>query len=127
MTTLSSNSESPGTRGATYRIRVAGALRENWSQLTRGLAVTVHRAGRQGTTTDLSGRLSDEAALMGVLDLLYTHGARLLSVERLDDRAGDPVRDAVGEGVDQSSQPEVGRRRRCRRRRRRASRDRGCC
>ena len=93
MTTPSSNFESQGTRGATYRIRVAGALGENWSQLVRGLTVTVHRAGTLGTTTDLSGRLADEAALMGVLEMLYTHGARLLSVERLDEETGSPVRD----------------------------------
>jgi hypothetical protein len=92
MTTLSANLGSQSSRGAAYRIRVAGALGENWSQLVRGLTVTVHRAGTLGTTTDLSGRLVDEAALMGVLETLYTHGARLLSVERLDDETGVPVR-----------------------------------
>ena len=93
MTNLSSDLDSPGAGRPAYRIRVAGALGEHWSELVRGLTVTSGPAGTEGATTVLSGRLADEAALMGVLDLLYTRGARLLSVERLDEETGEPVRD----------------------------------
>ena len=93
MITESSSPESRSVERASYRIRVAGELGAHWSQLTRGLAVTVHRGGAEGTSTDLSGWLPDEAALMGVLELLYTHGARLLSVERLNEEAVEPLRD----------------------------------
>ena len=53
----------------------------------------MHRAGTQGTTTDLYGPLPDEAALMGVLEMLHTHGAHLLALERLDEGAESPKRD----------------------------------
>lgn len=69
---------------ANYRIRVAGVLGGEWSERTYGMTVAVHRWELEGSVTELSGELPDEAALMGVLDTLYNHGVRLLSVERLD-------------------------------------------
>jgi hypothetical protein len=68
---------------ATYRIRVAGVLGDEWTDRTQGMAVSVRRSESEGAFTELVGELVDEAALMGVLDALYTHGARLLSVDRI--------------------------------------------
>lgn len=65
----------------TYRILVAGALDPAWSDRTGGMAVIVHARGAVGATTELIGRLADQAALMGVIDQLYSHGARLMSLE----------------------------------------------
>ena len=56
---------------ATYRIRV--------------MALSVHRGEPKGTFSELAGELADEAALMGVLDALYIHGAHLLSVDHVDE------------------------------------------
>ena len=70
---------------ATYRIRVAGALGEEWSRRAQGMTLSVHRSEPKGTFTELIGALPDEAALMGVLDALYTFGAHLLSVEHVDE------------------------------------------
>ena len=70
---------------ATYRIRVAGALNEEWSRRAQGMTLSVHRGEAKGTFTELFGGLADEAALMGVLDALYIHGAHLLSVEHVDE------------------------------------------
>jgi hypothetical protein len=47
------------------------------------MTVTVRRSTPEGRFTELVGELPDEAALMGVLDALYSHGARLLGVERV--------------------------------------------
>jgi len=47
------------------------------------MAVSVRRSESGGAFTELVGELVDEAALMGVLDALYTHGARLLSVDHI--------------------------------------------
>jgi hypothetical protein len=51
-------------------------------------------AGETGVspgTTDLVGWVTDQAALMGLLDHLYRRGATLLNVERLDaSAAGAP-------------------------------------
>lgn len=53
------------------------------------MTVSVHRQEPEGSFSELIGELADEAALMGVLERLYTHGARLLTVERFDEAARD--------------------------------------
>jgi hypothetical protein len=67
---------------ATYAIRVQGALEANWSDRLGGLRIVVIRAGDQAVT-ELSGRLPDQAGLIGVLTSLYDLGMPLLSVERV--------------------------------------------
>ena len=41
--------------------------------------------------SELMGALPDDAALMGVLESLYTHGARLLLVERIVKQEEEPA------------------------------------
>ena len=72
------------TQAATYRIRVAEVLGEEWSGRAQGMAISVHRSESARSFTELLGELPDEAALMGLLDALYAHGARLLSVEQVE-------------------------------------------
>jgi hypothetical protein len=67
---------------AIYAIRVQGALEANWSDRLGGLRIVVIRAGDQAVT-ELSGRLPDQAGLIGVLTSLYDLGMPLLSVERV--------------------------------------------
>lgn len=88
------NSENHSGRAAatTYRIRVAGVLGEEWSGRTQGMAVSVHRPESGASFTELTGELPDESALMGVLETLYSHGARLLSVERTDEDGSTVVK-----------------------------------
>lgn len=71
-----------------YRIVVAGALGASWSERASGMAVVVHADRDEGTTTELIGPLADQAALIGVIDRLYSYGARLLSVECLQTQDG---------------------------------------
>jgi len=66
-----------------YRIRVGGRLASEWSDRLGGLKVTVWETAGEEAFAELSGRLADEAALMGVLEHLYSLGVPLLSVERL--------------------------------------------
>jgi hypothetical protein len=61
-------------------IRVRGALSSDWSDRLGGLRIMVVRAGHH-TVTELVGRLTDQAALHGVLSTLYELGLPLLSVE----------------------------------------------
>jgi hypothetical protein len=61
-------------------IRVRGALSSDWSHRLGGLRIMVICAGRH-TITELAGRLTDQAALHGVLSTLYELGLPLLSVE----------------------------------------------
>ena len=52
------------------------------------MRVVIHKDG-DVTTTELTGPLADQAALMGVIDRLYSYGAQLLSIECLSGRGGN--------------------------------------
>lgn len=69
---------------AAYRIRVGRRVGAEWSDRLGGLTVLVDQAPDRPATTELVGPLPDQAALLGVLDLLYSLGVPLLSVERLE-------------------------------------------
>ena len=75
--------EGDQTSAATYRIRVAEVLGDEWTERAHGMTVSGLRSETEGSCSELFGELPDEAALMGVLDALYSHGAHLLSVERV--------------------------------------------
>jgi len=65
---------------AICRIKVQGSLAQHWSESLGGLSILV--ADEEGqTVTTLSGRVMDQAALMGVLTGLYGMGYALLSVD----------------------------------------------
>jgi hypothetical protein len=68
---------------ATYRIRVQGILNESWSDRLGGVTITTSEAEDDAPVTILSGRLLDQAALLGVLNALYDLHLPLLSVEYL--------------------------------------------
>ena len=69
---------------AEYRIRVQGTLDPSWSDWLGGMSITATGEGDKAPVTTLVGRLSDQAALMGVLDTLYNYyHCPLLSVEYL--------------------------------------------
>ena len=48
------------------------------------MTVSVHRSESEGGFSELICELPDEAALLSVLKALYTRGAGLLSLERVD-------------------------------------------
>lgn len=66
----------------TYTIRVQGRLDNSWSDQLSGMRITISGAGRYAVTM-LTGRLTDQAALFGVLNTLYDLGLPLLSVDYL--------------------------------------------
>jgi hypothetical protein len=70
---------------APYRIRIHGHLDPVWSTWFDGLTVVHADDG----TTELTGRLLDQAALFGLLARLRDLGATLLLVERLTFPQGD--------------------------------------
>jgi hypothetical protein len=59
-------------------IRTAGALDESWSDYLGGLCIRGPAPGSE--VSELSGRLLDQAALLGVLVTLYERGVPLISV-----------------------------------------------
>lgn len=66
-----------------YRIRVHGRLNASWADRLGGVTITVRHAASQQSVTTLTGEVSDQAALIGVLNTLYDLGFPLLKVERL--------------------------------------------
>ena len=69
-------------RPGMYQIRVPGRLDESWQEWFEGMEITVE-SGDGPTITTLTGTVTDEAALRGLLDRLFSLGLRLLSVVRL--------------------------------------------
>lgn len=66
-----------------YRIRVHGQLSANWSSRLGEMSITVRQAASRLPITTLTGEVTDQAALLGVLNTLYDMGFPLLRVERL--------------------------------------------
>jgi hypothetical protein len=62
-----------------YEIRVEGILGERWTAWFEGLQVS-----SEGTETLISGPLTDQAALHGVLVKIADLGMHLISVHRVD-------------------------------------------
>jgi len=83
---------------AVYRILVAGRLDARWSDRLAGAQLVTHEDPHRIATTELTGRVTDQAALMGILEQLYSLGLALLRVERVNangDRVSQP-------GIDES-------------------------
>ena len=64
-----------------YQITVNGRLAPDWAEYLGGLTITTNESGPQ-TTTTICGEFADQAALMGVLNNLYSFSFIILSVER---------------------------------------------
>ena len=69
---------------ATYRIRISGHLDVSWSERLGGMIITTSGGKSTPDTTMLEGKLTDQAALTGVLNTLYDLQMPLMSVECLD-------------------------------------------
>ena len=70
---------------ARYEIRIQGNLDASWSDRLGGVSIQSNNCTDTAPVTMLSGSLSDQAALVGVLVALYDLGLPLLSVECLEE------------------------------------------
>lgn len=68
---------------ATYQIEIAGELYEQGSEQLKGMQIIIDRAD-QKTITVLTGRMSDQSDLSGVLNTLYEQHLTVLSVKMLN-------------------------------------------
>lgn len=66
----------------TYQIEVQGKIGRRWAHWFDDLTVAVREPPGAAPLTILTGRVADQAALLGTLQKLYTLGLPLLSVRR---------------------------------------------
>ena len=67
-------------QSATYEIRVPGELDPSWSDWAEGMTVSVVSEEEGPPVTVLTGAVTDQAALQGLLRRLYSLGLPVLSV-----------------------------------------------
>ncbi len=65
----------------TYRICVQGVLTNRWQDYVQGMVITIEHEENDKPITTLKGELADQAAVMGVLNILYNLRLPLISVD----------------------------------------------
>lgn len=68
---------------ATYQIRVQGRIDQIWSDRLEGMLISSDIPANGPAVTTLVGRLTDQAAVVGVLNTLYELHLPLISVQCL--------------------------------------------
>jgi hypothetical protein len=71
-------------RPATYQIKVPGQLDANWSDWVGNMAIALDCESEEFPVTTLTGVVTDQAALQGLLRRLYSLGLPLVSVVCLE-------------------------------------------
>lgn len=66
---------------AMYRISVVGKLDQHWADYCGGMTITYVKDLHHHTRTILTGPLTDQSALIGVLTSLYDLGCPIVFVE----------------------------------------------
>ncbi len=68
---------------AVYEIQVLGELDQGWQQWFGGLAATLGYSGDRSPVTTLTGPVTDQAALRGMLCKLWDLNLTVISVRRI--------------------------------------------
>ena len=71
-------------RPAIYKIKVEGVLQENWIQKFQGLKINIERSLSGKSISVLTGKINDQSALSGLLNMLYDYNLTILSVNMLN-------------------------------------------
>ena len=66
----------------TYRIQVEGSISQRWGHWFDDMTIGVRASEGAPNITTLTGPVADQAALLGLLQKLYTLGLPLLLVTR---------------------------------------------
>ena len=85
-----------GPDQATYQIRVQGKLDKRWSDWFDGITMAFERADDDPPVTVLTGTVTDQARLRGILSRLWDSNLTLLSVIRVETHKVDPSKDRAG-------------------------------
>ncbi len=71
---------------AVYRIELQGAVEQHWVEDLGGMEIQCTSREGEPAVTTLTGELADQAALAGLLNLVYNLGFPLISVTLLGER-----------------------------------------
>jgi hypothetical protein len=74
---------------ACYQIKIEGAIREDWSDWMNGMEIAPGKGCADSQTTTLTGIVTDQAALRGILCLLWDLNHTIISVVRLVSEPGE--------------------------------------
>lgn len=69
---------------AIYQIKVQGQLDERWADWFNSLRVITNSADEDLTITTLTGPVTDQAALRGILNKIWDLNLTVYSLQRLD-------------------------------------------
>jgi hypothetical protein len=69
---------------AFYQIKVQGWLDESWSDRLAGMRININLQDNEKPVATLSGRVSDQSELLGVLNNLYELRLPIMSVRIVD-------------------------------------------
>ena len=83
MANQETNSNFQFSKPAIYKIMVKGELNEDFSMRLGGMQITIERKSGRYPVSVLIGKLSDQAALSGILNALYEMHLMVLSVQAL--------------------------------------------
>ena len=71
-------------KSAIYKIKVEGVLKENWIEKFQGLKISIERSLSGKSISVLTGKINDQSALSGLLNMLYDYNLTILSVNMLN-------------------------------------------
>ena len=86
-----SKKEPPVRKPTRYQIRLNGIIRENWSDWLSGMEISTEQDGEESPVTTLVGFVTDQAALRGILCKIWDLNLTILSVDRIEMKAGEKV------------------------------------
>ena len=73
------------SHASTYQISIKGKLDTNWSDRLAGMAITHYGADNEIIST-LTGKIIDQAELLGVLNSLNSYHYTVLSVNKINNK-----------------------------------------
>ncbi len=71
-----------------YRIMIEGQVRGDWSDWLEGMQISITNGAGEPQNTILAGKVTDQAALRGLLCRLWDMNLTIISMIRLDANAG---------------------------------------
>ena len=87
MKELHTNKDFDFKKAAIYKIKVKGEMTDGWPERIWGLQI--HQVKGNNTISTLVGRIADQSALSGILNMLYDKHITVISINMLSEIDND--------------------------------------